>query len=349
MRTYPDPFLRRWTRRSLSISLVVLAFLLMVLSSPVWVVACASIDLLFRGKVASLRGTVFVLCYLYHELLGLALCLWTWIRYGRDPRAFHDGMFRAQFTWGRQLVQRSIRILGLRVHVDSEYAFGARRVILIARHTSIADTLVPMAYVCIPYNLKLLYVMKHELEWDPCLDFAVSRLSHLFVIRGSGNAAREIEAIGRRLDEQDDGVVIFPEGTRYSPAKRERVLKKLERSGDADLVEWARNHQHVIPLRMGGLQALLERNRDADVVFCAHRGFENASSFREAFNGSLINADIYVKFWGVRFEDIPKTAEARRAWLLKQWARVDDFAAGREQPAQSPAPAVAVGLTDLES
>lgn len=341
MRTYPDPLARRWARRSVSISLVTLAFLLLAVLSPVWVVGCALLDLLFRGKIASLRGTAFVFCYLYHEMFGLALCLWAWLRYGRNPRAFHEAMFRAQFIWGERLVRTCVKLLGLRIHVESDYAFGGRRVILAARHTSIADTLVPMAYVCIPYNLKLLYVMKRELEWDPCIDFAVSRLPHLFVIRGSGDASREIEAIGRRIEERDDGVIIFPEGTRYSPRKRERVLQKLQESGDGDLLHWARAHSHVIPLRLGGMQALLERNRDADVVFCAHRGFENASSFREAFNGSLIDADIYVKFWGVPFEEIPATKEERRAWLLEQWARVDDFAAGREQPAQSPAPAVA--------
>lgn len=339
MRTYPDPFVRRWTRRIVSISLVTFAFVLMLILSPLWIAACGILDLIFRGKIASLRGTAFIFCYLYHELLGLTLCLWSWIRFGRNVRAFRESMFRAQFLWGRKLVETSIRILGLRVHVDSEYEFGGRRVILAARHTSIADTLVPMLYVCIHHNLRLLYVMKRELEWDPCLDLAVSWLPHLFVIRGSGDATREVEAIGRLIEEPEDGVVIFPEGTRYSPEKRIRVLKKLEESGDADLVEWARTHTHVIPLRMAGMQALLECNRDADVVFCAHRGFENASSFREAFNGSLINADIHIKFWGVRHEDIPADVQARRAWLMAQWGLVDDFAAGRERPAQSPAPA----------
>ena len=338
MRTYPDPFLRRWSRRSISLG-VMLAFLTMLLLSPVWAVACGIVDLISRGKVATLRGMAFVFCYAYHEMVGLALCLWVWLRYGRDPRGFHDGMFRAQYVWAKRLAEASIRVLGLRIHVESDYTFGDRRVILAARHTSIADTLVPMLYVCIAHRLNLLYVMKRELEWDPCIDIAVSRLPHLFVVRGSGDAAREIEAIGKLIEQQEDGVIIFPEGTRYSPAKRDRELRKLEKSGEKDLVNWAGKHTNVIPLRTGGMQALLERNRDADVVFCAHRGFENASSFREAFNGSLIDADIYVKFWGVRFEDIPATREERRVWLLEQWGRVDDFAAGRIQPARKSAPA----------
>lgn len=328
MRTFPDPFFRRWSRRSVSWTLIVLAFCVLLASSPVWVLACAVLDLALRGRIASLRGMLFVFCYLYHEMVGMSLCLWAWLRYGRDPRAFFDGMFRAQFRWGKHLAERSVRVLGLRIHIESDYAFSRRRVILAARHTSIADTLVPMVYVCIPHNLKLGYVMKRELEWDPSIDLAVSRLPHLFVIRGSGHADTEMAAIGGLIARDDtDGVVIFPEGTRYSPRKRERVLRKLEETGETELLAWARAHSHVLPLRLGGMLALLDRNRDADVVFCAHSGFEGASSFREAFNGSLIGADIHIKFWGVAFEEIPESTEARQAWLLDQWARVDEFAA----------------------
>ncbi len=328
MRTYPDPFIRRWSRRALSWSLVTLVFLLLVVSCPMWLAICILIDLIFWGRVASVRGMLFVWCYLFYELVGMTLCFWAWVRSGRDADAFRAHMFRAQFTWGKQLAETAIRILGLRVHVESDYEFRGRRIILAARHTSIADTLVPMVYVCIPHNLRLSYVMKRELEWDPSIDLAVSRLPHLFVIRGSGNAKKEIELIGELIERNDnDGIIIFPEGTRYSPKKRERVVRKLEESGEGELIEWARNHKHVIPLRMGGMQALLAANRDADIVFCAHTGFENASSFREVFNGSLIDADIHIKLWGVPFEELPTSPEARRRWLLEQWARVDEYAA----------------------
>jgi hypothetical protein len=70
---------------------------------------------------------------------------------------------------------------------------------------------------------------------------------------------------------------------------------------------------------------LLEANRGADAVFCAHVGFEDAGTFNDLFRGSLVNRVIGVHFWRVPFAEIPRERDSQTRWLYEQWARVDDW------------------------
>ena len=101
------------------------------------------------------------------------------------------------------------------------------------------------------------------------------------------------------------GIIIFPEGTRYTPAKRERILNKLEELGQTDVLEWARGYRHVLPPRTAGPLALFDRavQADADIVFCAHTGLERSSSFKDTFNGSLVGATVLGSF---RIDPVPE-------------------------------------------
>lgn len=215
----------------------------------------------------------------------------------------------------------------MRPEIEYDYEFSDRPVILFVRHASIVDTLVPVLYVCAPFDMKLRYVMKSELVWDPCLDLAVNRMPHLFVQRGRSDSRKQLRAIGKLVEDVGprEGVIMFPEGTRYSDAKKARILKQLENTGQKELLQWAKKCKRVLPPRMGGPLALLEKNPGADVVFCAHTGLEKAASFRESFNGGFVGAVVHIRFWGVPFEAIPKSTEARREWLLEEWGKVDEF------------------------
>lgn len=170
-------------------------------------------------------------------------------------------------------------------------------------------------------------------------------MPHLFVQRGSSDTRKQVRAIGKLVEDVGprEGVIIFPEGTRHSDAKRERILKKLEDTGQEELFQWALKCKHVLPPRMGGPLALLENNPGTDVVFCAHTGLEKAASFRESFNGGFVGATVHMRFWGVPFEALPKTQDARREWLLREWAKVDAFIrshseSGASQPDTTPQP-----------
>jgi 1-acyl-sn-glycerol-3-phosphate acyltransferase len=130
-----------------------------------------------------------------------------------------------------------------------------------------------------------------------------------------------------------DGVIIYPEGTRFTEAKRELIIDQLESKGETYLAERAREFKNVLPLRLGGALNLLERNKAADVVFCAHYGFDGVVDLRDFLRGSLVGRVVRARFWRVPFASIPKTREERTDWLFENWARIDDWV-GRQKNAR---------------
>ena len=118
---------------------------------------------------------------------------------------------------------------------------------------------------------------------------------------------------------------MYPEGTRFTAAKRERILKRLEMAGDQEALRRARSMPHVLAPRLGGTLALLERNEGADAVFCAHTGLESTTSIGRLWRGVLVGARVQVRFWVVPFEEIPKGREALSTWFWDEWAKVSAF------------------------
>ena len=122
-------------------------------------------------------------------------------------------------------------------------------------------------------------------------------------------------------------MLIYPEGTRFTEAKRARVLDRLRENGPAELARRAERLQRVLPPRPGGPLALIDRAPGADVVFCAHAGFEGAGSFGSLWRGSVVGQIVRVRFWRVPASEIPSDPEARLDWLFDQWEAIDTWLA----------------------
>jgi len=205
------------------------------------------------------------------------------------------------------------------------------------RHVSTADTLLPVVLLTGRAGIVLRYVLKRELLWDPCLDIVGNRLPNCFVRRESGQSAAEIAAVVRLLDglAAHEGVLIYPEGTRFTPAKRERALARLAEGPATEpaLLARARALTNLLPPRLGGPLALLESNPGADVLFCAHTGFEGTRSLADLMAGGLVGTTVRVRLWRVPFAEIPRTRSAMASWLYDHWARMDAWIAAQDQPA----------------
>ena len=59
-------------------------------------------------------------------------------------------------------------------------------VIVMIRHASILDNLLPSVFVAWPHKVRLRYLLKRELLSDPGLDIGGKRLPNYFVRRGTG-------------------------------------------------------------------------------------------------------------------------------------------------------------------
>jgi hypothetical protein len=56
-----------------------------------------------------------------------------------------------------------------------------------------------------------------------------------------------------------------------------------------------------------------------------HTGLEGFSSFKEIWNGNLVNRTVRIRFWREAAATIPSTRDERLDWLQQHWERMDDW------------------------
>jgi 1-acyl-sn-glycerol-3-phosphate acyltransferase len=324
----------RWGRRAVTVPLYLSLGVLSVGLLPLTMLAALVTDALRRtGTLATVRCALGITLYFACEAVGLVASFLIWVADSLWPDAQGDrGVtwnLMLQRLWARTLFSGATRLFGMRVEVTGLETVLRGPLFLFARHASTLDTLLPAVFVSQPRTLRLAHVMKRELLWDPCLDVVGQRTRNAFVRRGSREREKEVAllrglaaAVGER-----DGVLLFPEGTRFSPAKRERALTHLADTGQLERLARAQRLRRVLPVRRGGALALLDTRPDVDVAFLAHVGFEGTASLNDIWTGKLIGCTVRLLFWRVPSARIPRTAEERITWLDEQWERVDAWVA----------------------
>ena len=324
----------RWGRRALTIPGYLLAAAVALATLPIAVPLALLFDAARGNRWSGTRSLLALAHYLVGEALGLAASGIVWLATRVAPARAAAWNFRLQCWWARWLFGGTRRLYGLRLRVAGESALAPGPLLLLVRHASIVDTLLPAVLVSARTGLRLRYVMKRELLWDPCLDVVGQRLPNAFVRRGRSGSEVEIGRVRELVAElgSGDGVMLFPEGTRFTPRKRQQLLARLAATAEPKYVERARALQHLLPPRLGGVLALLEEAPDADVVICAHTGLETLRTLGDLWSGALVGRAIDVEFWRVPAAAIPRERAARVEWLFDQWARVDAWLEARSAP-----------------
>lgn len=330
---------KNWARRIVVLSLYIgLLLALSILILPLLAIATV-LDIVRSQPWTIVRTLVFFLWYLSCELIGVlaSLVIWStsgpWL--GRGDETFLRRNYQLQRWWARMLGRGAFRIMSIRlVEHDQTQGLGDRPVIVFVRHASTADTILAALLLSIPHQLRLRYVLKRELLWDPCLDIVGNRIPNVFVRRNSSDTAGETAAVARLAASMSagDGVLIYPEGTRFSPEKKARIVARLREQGREDAATEAEALRHVLLPRPGGYLALLEAAPDADAVFLAHTGFEGSASFDRFFNGGLIGKTVHTQLRTVPAGEIPRSDEERKEWMLQQWRMVDEFIEQHQDP-----------------
>lgn len=327
-------FAEKWFRRAVSFPLYIVSWWLAVALAPLLVLIAVTIDLCRRSRWAALRSTGFLFLYLAAENMAIFVGLGMWVFSGRwlglGRQRHQNWIYSLQRWWGSWLFFGFTKLFGLRLEVEGLDKIKHGPALMFFRHVSMTDTSLPGTLFILRGSWRLRHIAKRELLWDPTLDIIGNGIPNFFVRRGTGDNVKEIEGMHRvsRDLADNEAVVIFPEGTRFTQAKRLRVLERLKEKGDLGMLEKARALKNVLPPRLGGCLAMLEENTRACAVFVAHVGFESAARALNVLNGSLIDKTIRINLWHIPFEEIPKTTEARIEWLYEQWYKVDEWIAG---------------------
>ncbi len=328
-----DTLLRRWGRRAVTIPAYLLALALFAALYLAALLPVLALDLALRRRLAALRFLTAVLVYLAFECLGVA-----WIAVLLlARRATQDRLFRLECFWASAVLGLLLRLFGMRLEVRGLEAARPGPLLVMGNHTSVADVLIPATLVSARQGIRLRYVAKLELIWDPCVDLAGHLLPNVFVRRGSADTPGDVARAQRLLDGlgREDGVFIYPEGTRYTPARRDQVLAARAAEG-APSLERDRRLRHLLPPRLGGVLGLFERNPGADVLLFGQVGLEGVRRIPDLWNGALIGRTLRVEFWRRPWSEVPPGRPGQIEWLYREWERLDDWLA-RQRASVAPA------------
>jgi 1-acyl-sn-glycerol-3-phosphate acyltransferase len=210
--------------------------------------------------------------------------------------------------------------------------------LVFSRHAGPGDSLL-LVHALLQQQFRPHIVLRDVLQWAPAVDIGLNRLPNLFLGRVAPSRDSDVGPRQVRTGEgQRDGVaklaaglgpgdalVLFPEGRNFTPRRRLSSIARLEERGDHAAAELAREMRHVLMPRIGGASAAVSAARGAEIVFVAHTGLEDLSSFIDLWRGTPMDASIRVKLWRVSSDEIPTDdAEAAR-WLMQWWARIDTW------------------------
>jgi 1-acyl-sn-glycerol-3-phosphate acyltransferase len=311
---------RKFGRRLITIPVLMAATVTVTVTLPFWLIPVGILSFLpnTRGAVPTAG---FMLGYLWLETAGILAAFAIWIRH-RKREQFLEANYKLQSWWASSLKMIAAKLFRLTFEVEGTGDLVGPPVIMMPRHTSIADSIIPMVFYAFPQQIRLRYVLKRELLLDPCLDVVGHRLPNYFVDRDGRDTVTERKAVARLLADlrSNEGALIYPEGTRFSAKKHARLVERYAESKDmqTQLHRWT----EILPPRLGGTLAMLQANPGLDLVFCAHTGFEGSSHFRSLINGSWIKAHIRILFWRIPYNAIPSEPDAQRDFLFNQWDRM---------------------------
>ena len=333
-----------WIRRPASIVTVTLATLLTPLVTPIALLIAAAGDAIKRTRgMRRTRTVALITSLILVDFAGFLLVSFTWLisplGWSVERPASQARYSRIMNWWTGSLIRQFSRFVPLpidRSELDPEVLKG--NAIVIGRHRSLIDALMP-AIVFGGEDLRVLYVLKDDLQWETNIDIVGHRMGHVFVDRNPKNLDRELEPIRKlatKIDDESVGV-IFPEGTFFNEKRKARAVASLQRRNAAHATA-AKSMRYLLPPRPAGTLALLEGAPDADVVLLGHVGFESFGSISQILGNIGGEHRITLKAWRFVRETIPVDPAEQVDWLFERWTEMDEWIARHHELAERSTP-----------
>lgn len=309
-------------RRLVSVPAIFLAAIALTVLLPVWIVILGLYDLVRAPRrMPHLRLVAFAFCWAWIEVAGLTVSFFIWVTGQVNNQVPLNTLQR----WWAARVVGALRITcGLKLTIDGEGLTSPGPVVVLARHASLADSVVSLFIVAPTAATIPRYVLKRELLSDPCLDVAGNRGDNHFLDRSAVDAAPELAALkALSAGMGADGVAtIFPEGTRANPKKVARALEKIGER-DPERANRLRALKHLLPPRPAGSYALVSGAPTADIVILSHVGFEGLDTFSGILKGVPGKYPIHLWLRRIARAEVPRQEAEFTLWLDNTWLAVD--------------------------
>ena len=329
----PDdsPRASRVWRRVRGITVEVIALVLVTLLSPVLLIGGLAVDVALwsrrRKPWMAVRLLAMLWWFLVGELFGLLSLLGIWaLSGGRDGSRRRDRVYRLKRRWLGSHLAGIRRLFGLRFEVEGLELAGPGPVLVMIRHASIIDNALPDVILGRAHGLGFRFIIKRELQMLPTIDIGGRWVPTLFVRRASGDTQAELDRM-RALTlnmSSHDGLLIYPEGTRWTAEKLARA-KEIIAQRQPEIAPLAARLRNVLPPRLGGTTVLLESARYADVVIFGHVGLDGFEYISDIWSGGLVGTTVRLKFWRFPAAAVPSDRDELIAWLYDRWQELDDW------------------------
>jgi 1-acyl-sn-glycerol-3-phosphate acyltransferase len=326
---------QRWVRRARGIALIVVSFVLVTAFSPLLVLAALITDLALwlrrRKPWMALRMIAMLWWFLLGELYGLiGLTAIGAASLGRDSAARRDRVYRLKRRWLSSHLGAVKKLFSLRFESEGLECAGPGPVLVMTRHASIIDNTLPDVIIGGEHGIGFRFVIKRELRMLPTIDIGGRWVPTLFVRRASGDTAAELErmhALTVNLGP-DDGLLLYPEGTRWTAAKLARA-QEIVAERQPELAPLANQLRYLLPPRLGGALKLLDGSRAAaaDVVVFGHFGLDGFEYISDIWAGGLVGTTVQMKFWRFAAAEIPAERDQLTTWLYARWLELDEWIA----------------------
>ena len=321
-------------------------FILIILLAPSLAfsflfVICSTIfyPLLFiRGKVSLsknsssryIRFSLMIVWYLLMECLGTLIALILWVGtiggYCMQSRPSQRVHALVQYMWASSLLFGVRLFFNARIIFPDCTVFNAGPLLIAAQHSSFFDALLPTVLLgkgggsIVPRH-----VLKRGLLLSPSLDFYGNRLPNKFVERSSTTRDLDISgvfSIGEELHK--DACVIFPEGTFYSPTRFTKAIEKLQVS-DPERIEEVAQLKHLLPIKPGGILALVSSAPNADLIMIGHYGLSSFGSFKEIINNIPFQSPIEIYVKSIPSSSLPSDTSSCLKVIDNEWLSIDNW------------------------
>ena len=304
----------------------------LVATAPAWLLVAVVVAPFGSGRMRLLRVMWMAAVYLFLEAVALVVLFALWVGSGFGWKLRGPVFQRVHYV----LTGRYLRILygqakwALRVKVAIEgptpdIAGPGRPELVFSRHAGPGDSFLLIHALVNWFDREPRIVLKAALQWDPVIDVMLNRLPSRFItVRNRDTAEQEIAKLATGLDD-NDALVLFPEGGNFTPARRIKAIDRLKQLGLHAMAARAERMRNVLAPRPGGTLAALDAAPEAGVVLVAHTGVDRLLSLRDVWRALPLETTITMRWWNVDGDEVPQGEEARVEWLFGWWSRIDKW------------------------
>lgn len=322
MASPPRPLIRRPVSLTIITVVLTIAMLLSPLVLPVLLLA----DLVTRSRLRRTRVYLLLIAVLGMEILGTTVAAAATLRFtGRlDSPASQQHFHALEHWWAGRHGKNFARLAGVRWVVENPELMAKGNAIVLARHASHADAILPVLLFGVEGQLALRYTFKAELQWTPAIDIVGHRLPNAYIDRTPDAGAPIYDRLAHLGSLVDEGsaAIIFPEGTFFTPERLDRAATRIAETRP-DLEARVRQLRHILPPRPLGTLALLRGSTEADLVLVAHEGMETFGDLADIAANLPLRDPVRVRLWRIPRTEVPSSDHELVDWLLDRWLEVD--------------------------